>query len=146
MAGYIEGWSRGQSFLLPESVDDHVGENSPVRVVDAFVDELDLVESGFGRATPADTGRPACHPATLLKLYLYGYLNRIPSSRCLEREAQRNLEVLRLTGRPAPDFKTIAMTMARRSRRLAASSSCCAAGSACSPTTWSQSTGASSRP
>ena len=75
---------------------------------DAFVDELDLAELGFGRATPADTGRPAYHPAMLLKLYLYGYLNRVPSSRRLEREAQRNLEVLWLTGRLAPDFKTIA--------------------------------------
>ena len=79
-----------------------------VRVIDAFVDELDLAELGFGRATPADTGRPGYHPATLLKLYLYGYLNRVPSSHRLEREAQRNLEVLWLTGRLAPDFKTIA--------------------------------------
>ena len=92
---------------MPESVDDYVGEDNPVRVVDAFVDELNLAELGFGRATPADTGRPGYHPATLLKLYLYGYLNRVPSSRRLEREAQRNLEVLWLTGRLAPDFKTI---------------------------------------
>ena len=108
MARYVEGWDRNQSFLLPECVDDYVGEDNPVRVVDAFVDELDLAELGFGRATPADTGRPGYHPATLLKLYLYGYLNRVPSSRRLEREAQRNLEVLWLTGRLAPDFKTIA--------------------------------------
>lgn len=79
-----------------------------MRAVDAFVDELDLAELGFGRATPADTGRPGYHPATLLKLYLYGYLNRVPSSRRLEREAQRNLEVPWLTSRLAPDFKTIA--------------------------------------
>jgi transposase len=105
---YVEGWNRGQSFLLPESVDDYVSEDNPVRVVDVFVDELDLAKLGFGRATPADTGRPGYHPATLLKLYLYGYLNRVPSSRRLEREAQRNLEVLWLTGRLAPDFKTIA--------------------------------------
>ena len=85
-----------------------MSEDNPVRVVDAFVDELDLAELGFSRATPADTGRPGYHPATLLKLYLYGYLNRVPSSRRLEREAQRNLEVLWLTGRLAPDFKTIA--------------------------------------
>ena len=108
MAGYVEGLNRDQSFLLPESVDDYVGEDNPVRVVDAFVDELNLAELGFGRATPADTGRPGYHPATLLKLYLYGYLNRVPSSRRLEREGQRNLEVLWLTGRLAPDFKTIA--------------------------------------
>ncbi len=108
MKHHIEGWDRRQSFLLPECVDDYVGEDNPVRVVDAFVDELDLAELGFSRATPADTGRPAYHPATLLKLYLYGYLNRVPSSRRLEREAQRNLEVLWLTGRLVPDSKTIA--------------------------------------
>ncbi len=108
MGRYVEGWNRSQSFLLPESVDDYVGEDNPVRVVDAFVDELNLAELGFGRATPTDIGRPAYHPAMLLKLYLYGYLNRVPSSRRLEREAQRNLEVLWLTGRLAPDFKTIA--------------------------------------
>ena len=72
MAGYVEGWNRNQSFLLPECVDDYVGEDNLVRVVDAFVDELDLANLGFGRATPADMGRPAYHPATLLKLYLYG--------------------------------------------------------------------------
>jgi transposase len=108
MTRYIVGRDRRQSFLLPECVDDYVGADNPVRVVDAFVGELDLAEIGFGRATPADTGRPGYHPATLLKLYLYGYLNRVPSSRRLEREAQRNLEVLWLTGRLAPDFKTIA--------------------------------------
>ena len=108
MARYIEGWSRSQSFLLPECVDDYVDENNPVRVVDAFVDELDLGKLGFGRAVPAATGRPAYHPAVMLKLYVYGYLNRIPSSRRLEREAQRNIELVWLTGRLAPDFKTIA--------------------------------------
>ena len=108
MAGYVEGWNRRQTLLLPECVDDYVDENNPVRVVDAFVDHLDLAKLGFGRATPADTGRPGYHPATLLKLYVYGYLNRVPSSRRLEREAQRNLEVVWLTGRLAPDFKTIA--------------------------------------
>jgi len=89
-------------------VDDHVDENNPVRVVDAFVAELDLATLGFGRALPAETGRPAYHPAVMLKLYIYGYLNRIPSSRRLEREAQRNIELVWLTGRLAPDFKTIA--------------------------------------
>ena len=108
MARYVEGWNRSQSFLLPECVDDYVDENNPVRVVDAFVDELDLVEMGFGRAVPAETGRPAYHPAVMLKLYVYGYLNRIPSSRRLEREAQRNIELVWLTGRLAPDFKTVA--------------------------------------
>lgn len=108
MTRYIAGRDRRQSFLLPKCVDDYVGEDNPVRVVDAFVDELSLAELGFGRATPVDTGRPAYHPAMLLKLYLYGYLNRVPSSRRLEREAQRNFEVLWLTGRLAPDFKTIA--------------------------------------
>ena len=108
MTRYVEGWNRRQSFLLPECVDDYVDENNPVRAVEVFVDELDLVKLGFGRAVPADTGRPAYHPAVMLKLYLYGYLNRIPSSRRLEREAQRNIELVWLTGRLAPDFKTIA--------------------------------------
>ena len=94
--------------LLPESIDDYVDENNPVRVVEAFVSRLDLAELGFERAAPAETGRPAYHPATLLKLYIYGYLNRIPSSRRLEREAQRNLELVWLLGHLAPDFKTIA--------------------------------------
>ena len=93
---------------MPECVDDYVDENNPVRAIEAFVDELDLAELGFARAVPAETGRPGYHPAMLLKLYLYGYLNRVPSSRRLEREAERNLEVLWLTGRLAPDFKTIA--------------------------------------
>jgi transposase len=89
-------------------LDDYVCEDNPVRVIDAFVDELDFATLGFERAVPADTGRPGYHPAVLLKLYIYGYLNRIPSSRRLEREAQRNVELMWLTGRLAPDFKTIA--------------------------------------
>ena len=105
---YIEGEGRTQSVLFPERLDDWIDENSTVRVVDVFVDELDLSELGFSRAEPAATGRPAYHPATLLKLYVYGYLNRIQSSRRLEQEAQRNLELIWLTGRLAPDFKTIA--------------------------------------
>ncbi len=108
MKRYVEGWNRRQTLLLPECVDDYVGENNPVRVIEVFADGLDLAALGFCRAVPADTGRPGYHPAALLKLYLYGYLNRIPSSRRLEREAQRNLEVVWLTGRLAPDFKTIA--------------------------------------
>jgi transposase len=108
MKRFIEGESRRQVTLLPECLDDYVGEDNPVRVVDAFVEELDLLALGFEGADPAATGRPAYHPATLLKLYIYGYLNRIQSSRRLEREAQRNVELMWLTGRLAPDFKTIA--------------------------------------
>jgi transposase len=96
------------STLLPESLDDYVSDTNPVRVVDVFVDELNLVSLGFDGAIPADTGRPAYHPAILLKIYIYGYLNRIQSSRRLEREAQRNVELMWLTGRLMPDFKTIA--------------------------------------
>lgn len=106
MTGYIEGCDRLQRLLLPDHVDDYVGEDSPVRVVDAFIDELDLQALGF--AVGAATGRPGYHPATLLKLYLYGYLNQVQSSRKLEREAGRNVEVMWLTGKLAPDFKTIA--------------------------------------
>jgi len=108
MARFIEGEDRRQVALLPECLDDYIGEDNPVRVVDAFVDQLDLVELGFAGVTPAATGRPSYHPAVLLKIYIYGYLNRIQSSRRLEREAQRNLELMWLTERLAPDFKTIA--------------------------------------
>ena len=108
MKRFIEGADRSQVTLLPECLDDYIAEDNPVRVVDAFVDELDLRELGFDSAEPAATGRPSYHPAVLLKIYIYGYLNRIQSSRRLEREAQRNVEVMWLTGRLAPDFKTIA--------------------------------------
>ncbi|MCQ4261204.1 IS1182 family transposase [Stutzerimonas stutzeri] len=108
MKRFIQGEHRGQSTLLPESLDDYVSDTNPVRVVDVFVDELDLVSLGFESATPADTGRPAYHPAILLKIYIYGYLNRIQSSRRLERETLRNVELMWLTGRLMPDFKTIA--------------------------------------
>lgn len=108
MSRFIEGEDRRQQSLLPSCIDDYVSEDNPVRVVEAYVEELDLAALGFGRSSPAATGRPAYHPATLLKIYLYGYLNRIQSSRRLEREAQRNLELMWLTGRLAPDFKTIA--------------------------------------
>jgi transposase len=94
--------------LLPECLDDYVDEENPVRAIEAFVELLDLKELGFAGAEPKATGRPAYHPGTLLKIYIYGYLNRIQSSRRLEREAQRNLELIWLTGRLAPDFKTIA--------------------------------------
>ncbi|KTB84259.1 transposase [Pseudomonas syringae ICMP 13102] len=108
MKRFIQGEHRGQSNLLPESLDDYVSDTNPVRVVDVFVDELDLVNLRFEGVIPADTGRPAYHPAILLKIYIYGYLNRIQSSRRLEREAQRNVELMWLTGRLMPDFKTIA--------------------------------------
>jgi len=108
MKRFIEGEDRGQGTLLPELLDDYVTDNNPVRVVDVFVDELDLAKLGFERVQPAKTGRPAYHPTVLLKLYIYGYLNRIQSSRRLECEAQRNVERMWLTGRLAPDFKTIA--------------------------------------
>jgi len=105
---FIQGEHRDQSTLLPESLDDYVSDTNPVRVVDVFVDELDLINLGFEGAIPADTGRPAYHPEVLLKIYIYGYLNRIQSSRRLEREAQRNVELMWLTGRLMPDFKIIA--------------------------------------
>jgi transposase len=108
MKRFIEGQDRSQVTLLPECLDDYIGEDNPVRVVDAFVDELDLEALGFEGAAAATTGRPAYHPSVLLKIYVYGYLNRIQSSRRLEREAQRNVELMWLTGRLAPDFKTIA--------------------------------------
>lgn len=108
MAGFIEGDDRSQSVLFPDRLDDWIGEDSLVRVVDLFVEELDLPLLGFARSAPARTGRPGYHPAVLLKLFIYGYLNRIPSSRRLEREAGRNVEVMWLTGRLAPDHKTIA--------------------------------------
>jgi transposase len=108
MKRFIEGEDRTQTALLPASLDDYIAEDNPVRAVDAFVEELDLKALGFAGADPAVTGRPAYHPAVLLKLYIYGYLNRVPSSRRLEREAQRNVELMWLTGRLAPDFKTIA--------------------------------------
>ncbi|MGH6608707.1 MAG: IS1182 family transposase [Burkholderiaceae bacterium] len=108
MKRFIEGEDRQQVTLLPECLDDFIGEDNPVRVIDAFVAELDLEVLGFAGATPADTGRPSYHPSVLLKIYIYGYLNRVQSSRRLEREAQRNVELMWLSGRLAPDFKTIA--------------------------------------
>src|SRR5450830_1156126 len=108
MKRLIQGEDRTQGILLPELLDDYVADTNPVRVVDVFVDELDLGRLGFEGVKPAATGRPAYHPAVLLKLYIYGYLNRVQSSRRLEKEAQRNVEVMWLTGRLMPDFKTIA--------------------------------------
>ena len=108
MKRFIEGEYRGQTTLMPECLDDYVTDTNPVRVVDVFVDELELFKLGFVRVEPAVTGRPSYHPSVLLKLYIYGYLNRIQSSRRLEKEAQRNVELMWLTGRLTPDFKTIA--------------------------------------
>ena len=108
MKRFVEGADRGQSTLLPECLDDWIDEENPVRVIDAFVDALDLASLGFNGVEPAATGRPAFHPSVLLKLYIYGYLNRVQSSRRLEREAARNLELLWLLGRLVPDHKTIA--------------------------------------
>jgi transposase len=108
MRRFVEGTDRGQSTLLPECLDDWIDENNPVRVIDAFVDALDLAELGFEGVEPAETGRPAYHPSALLKLYVYGYLNRVQSSRRLEREAGRNVEVMWLLGRLVPDHKTVA--------------------------------------
>jgi len=128
MKRFIEDAHRGQSTTFPELLDDHVDEDNQVRVVDVFVDQLDLANLGFGRMQPAATGRPAYHPSVLLKLYIYGYLNRIQSSRRLEREAQQNIELMWLTGRLKPDFKTIAnfrKDNAKSIRNVCLSSSSC---------------------
>ena len=108
MAGYVKGVSRDQATLFPERLDELIAEAAPVRVVDLFVDRLNVGELGFKRAAPAEMGRPGYDPRDLLKLYLYGYLNQVRSSRQLERECGRNIEVLWLLNRVAPDFKTIA--------------------------------------
>jgi transposase len=107
MRRFVEQADRGQSTLLPECLDDFIDENNPVRVIDVF-DTLDLAQMGFVRVNPAATERPSYHPSVLLKLYIYGYLNRVQSSRRLEREAGRNVEVMWLLSRLAPDHKTIA--------------------------------------
>lgn len=108
MPRFIEGQDRQQVALIPECLDDFIADDNPVRIVDAFVDELNLESLGFERAAPAATGRPSYHPPVLLKTYIYGYLNRVQSSRRLERECQCNVELMWLVGRLAPDFKTIA--------------------------------------
>jgi transposase len=108
MSGFVEGIDRSQSSLFPAELEDYVADDNLVRAVDAFVDGLDLGKLGFGRFVALERGRPCYHPATLLKIYIYGYLNRVPSSRRLERECQRNIELIWLTGHLAPDFKTIA--------------------------------------
>jgi transposase len=108
MKRFIEGEARSQAVLFPDHLDDWIAEDNPVRAIDVFIDELELKDLGFQGADPAATGRPGYHPSTLLKIYIYGYLNRIQSSRRLERETQRNVELMWLTERLAPDFKTIA--------------------------------------
>ena len=108
MAGFVEGIDRGQATLFPARLDDYVREDNPVRAVDVFVDSLDLDKLGFIRVQPLDIGRPGYDPRMMLNLYIYAYLNRVPSSRRLERECQRTIEVIWLIGQLAPDFKTIA--------------------------------------
>lgn len=138
MGRFVEGEDRSRSTLLPDRLDDYVTEDNPVRVVDAFVHNLDLTALGFERAIAQATGRPG-YPATLLKIYIYSYLNRVQWSRRLEREALRNIELMWLTGRLSPDFKTItnfARTMARRSAGSAASSWCCVGGWICLRRRW----------
>ena len=108
MKRFVQGEAHAQMSLLPECLDDYVAEDNPVRVVEAFVDALNLEKLGFAGAMPSSTGRPSYHPSVMLKIYIYGYLNRVHSSRRLERECQRNVELMWLTGRLAPDFKTVA--------------------------------------
>jgi transposase len=108
MKRFVEGLDRDQATLFPESLEDWVSEDNAVRVIEAFVEALDLGNLGFKGVDPQATGRPSYHPSVLLKLYIYGYLNRVQSSRRLEREAGRNVEVMWLTGRLVPDHKTIA--------------------------------------
>jgi transposase len=108
MSGFISGADRGQATMFPAQLEDYVAEDNPVRVIDFFADRLDLRELGFSAVDAKETGRPAYYPAVLLKIYVYCYLNRVQSSRRLERECQRNVEVMWLTGCLAPDFKTIA--------------------------------------
>jgi transposase len=108
MTGFVCGADRSQGTMFPAQLEDYVTEDNPVRVIDFFVDQLDFRELGFGGLNPKETGRPAYHRAVMLKIYVYGYLNRVQSSRRLERECQRNVEVMWLTGCLAPDFKTIA--------------------------------------
>jgi transposase len=146
MGQFIEGFDRQQAVFLPECPDDYGDENSPVRVIDAFIDMLNLAELGF-QASPAATGRPGYHPGLMLRIYRYGYLNRVQSSRRLERECGCSLDLIWLTGRLKPDFKTIAdfrkefegsipLKTGWRSARSASRSSRYAATSICWTGTW----------
>ena len=148
MKRFVEGADRRQVTLLPPCLDDYVTEDNPVRVIELFIDELDLGVLGFEGVVPEVTGRPSYHPSTMLKLTLYGYLNRVQSSRRLEREAGRNIEVMWLTGRLMPDFKTIANF--RRDNGPAIQAVCrqfvlLCRNCICSPTPWSPSTAVSSK-
>jgi transposase len=148
MKRFVEGVDRGQSTLFPAVLDDYVGEDNPVRAIDVFVDGLDLAKLGFDGVQPLAMGRPAYHLATQLKIYIYGYLNRVQSSRRLVRKCQRNVELVWLTGRLIPDFKTIAdfrKDTVRQSAKSAARSFCCAGASNSSATRARPSTAASSR-
>ena len=148
MKRFVEGVDRGQSTLFPECLDDWIGEENAVRVIDVFVDELDLGELGFSGVDPEATGRPSYHPAVLLKLYIYGYLTRVQSSRRLEREAGRNVEVMWLTAAWCPITRRLpisARTTAAPSARSARASSSCAARWACSRKPASRLMAASSR-
>lgn len=106
--GYIKGQNRGQITLFPDAIDDYIQDNSSVRIIDEYIEQLDIEKLGFKRAVPSTTGRPPYNPKDLLKLYIYGYLNRIRSSRRLEQETMRNIEVMWLLKKLTPDFKTIA--------------------------------------
>src|ERR1700756_1891287 len=114
MAGFVEGVDRGQSTLFPALLDEYVAEDNPVRAVDVFVDGLDLDKLGFVGVQPLDTGRPGYHPGMVLKLYIYGYLNRVPSSRRLERECQRDIEMIWLTGQQRDSSGTCLAQMTRQ--------------------------------
>src|SRR2546428_12747010 len=127
MRRFVEGTDRGQSALFPECLEDWIGEDNPVRVIDVFADELDLAQLGFSGVDPEVTGRPSYHPSVLLKLYIYGYLNRGQSSRRLEREAGRNVEGVWLTSALAPRHKTIADDCDGNGARTHRASSLCIA-------------------
>jgi transposase len=148
MRRFVEGADRDQNTLFPECLEDWIDEDNPVRVIDVFVDEIDLGALGFGGVDPEATGRPSYHPSVLLKLYIYGYLNRVQSSRRLEHEAGRNVEVMWLTGRLVPDHKTIAdfrKDNGAAIRACARASSRCAGRWGCSRKPAWRSTAASSR-
>src|SRR5262249_15419595 len=149
MKRFIAGADRGQTTLLPECLDDFIDESNPVRVIDAFVDALDSAELGFDSVAPAATGRPSYHPSVLLKLYIYGYLNRVQSSRRLEREAGRNVEVMccLVDWRPTTRrLRTSARTTGAPSRRCVRALSSCAGGWACYRKRALRSMAASSKP
>ena len=143
---YIRGTNRHQVMLFPESVEEYITEDNAVRFIDAFVESLDLAQLGFRRAQPAETGRPAYDPGDLLRLYLYGYLNRVRSSRMLERETKVNIKVMWLLGKLRPDFKTIAATTWLPLSRSVASLRSCAGSWDCLAGSWWPLTAASSKP